>query len=95
MSQTEKEVGYALPKGNFKLIAIGFVLIIAGFACMICSPAQGTEFNKDIFSPLHVTVGPVLAVIGFFFEMFAILYIPKSKKNDVPDVAESNKIEEI
>lgn len=73
--------GYALPKQNLYMIAVGFVVIIIGFACMIGGGSEGTAFNPDIFSSMRITVAPIIALIGFFFEMFAILWLPKKKKS--------------
>lgn len=73
------ESSFALPKRNLQMIAVGFVVIVIGFICMIGPSSEDTTFNPEIFSPLHITVGPIIAVIGFFFEIFAILWIPKKK----------------
>ena len=77
-SEQLAENGFALPKRNLMLIAVGFVIIIAGLACMIGSPT-GVAFDPSIFSFRRITLGPVVTVFGFFFEIFAILWMPKNK----------------
>lgn len=72
--------GYALPKKNLMLLAIGFVIILVGFILMIGGGAEGTEFNPEIYSAQRVTVGPMIALFGFVFEIFAILWIPAEKE---------------
>ena len=67
--------GYALPKKNLLLLAVGFVIILLGFILMIGGGAEGTEFNPEIFSAQRVTVGPMIALFGFVFEIFAILWV--------------------
>lgn len=74
-------MGYALPKKNLMLLAAGFLIILVGFVLMIGGGAEGTEFNPEIYSAQRVTVGPMIALFGFIFEIFAILWIPV-KKNE-------------
>ena len=37
-------------------------------------------FNPEIFSPLRITVAPLLIIAGFVLEIYAVLHRP-SKKN--------------
>lgn len=76
----ENENNLALPKGNLKLIAVGFVIIIIGFICMIGGGGEGTSFNPEIYNAQRITVGPLISVFGFFFEIYAILRKPKADK---------------
>lgn len=72
---------YALPKENLILLAVGFVIILIGFVCMIGGGSKdGVSFNPEIFSPMRITVAPIVVMIGFFFEIFAILWIRKNDK---------------
>lgn len=74
--------GLALPKGNLKLIAVGMVVIIIGFLCMIGGGSEdGVSFNPDVYSSRIITVGPLISVIGFFFVIYAILRNPKEKED--------------
>lgn len=72
--------GYALPKKNLMLLAVGFVIILVGFVLMIGGGAEGTEFNPEVYSTQRVTVGPMIALFGFIFEIFAILWLPAEKE---------------
>ncbi len=75
-----KQGNYAMPKENLYLMAVGFVIIIIGFVCMIGGGSEdGVSFNPEIFSPMRITVAPIIVMIGFFFEVFAILWIRPSK----------------
>jgi hypothetical protein len=74
---------YALPKKNLMLLAIGFLVIIIGFCLMVGGGSKdGVTFNPEIFSTRRTVVGPMIALFGFFFEIFAILWIPKKKENE-------------
>lgn len=67
-----------LGKINLILIAVGFIIIVLGFALMTGSSTV-VEFNPDIFSVRRITVGPMVSFFGFLFIIFAILYKPKNK----------------
>lgn len=70
---------YNLPKINAILIAISLVIIVVGFALMVGTPSGATEYNPDIFSVRRITVGPMIALFGFFTMIVAILYKPRKK----------------
>ncbi len=75
-----KQESYALPKDNLILMAVGFVIIVLGFVCMIGGgSSDGVSFNPEIFSPMRITVAPIIVMIGFAFEVVAILWIRSSK----------------
>lgn len=77
----ENKTGLALPTKNLKLLAIGLVIIIIGFICMIGGNNDGT-FDPEIFSTMRITIGPMIALFGFFFEIFAIVWMPKNERED-------------
>lgn len=65
-----------LPFGpkNYRMMIIGLAIIICGFTVMsLDSEPQGFGF-------LGLTLGPVITVAGFIFEIFAILSRPESNK---------------
>ena len=69
---------FTLGKINLILIAVGFAIIILGFALMTGSTTV-KEFNPDVYSFRRITVGPMISLFGFISIIFAILYKPKSK----------------
>jgi len=69
---------FTLGKINIILIAVGFAIIILGFALMTGSTTV-KEFNPDIFSFRRITVAPMVSLFGFIFIIFAILFKPKNK----------------
>jgi|GEM_PF-1592164 Protein of unknown function (DUF3098). len=71
---------YALPKENLLLLAVGLVIIIIGCICMIGGGSKdGVSYNPEIFSSMRITVAPIILVIGFFFEIFAIVWLRVGK----------------
>lgn len=74
---------FALPKENLFLIAVGFVIILIGCICMIGGGSEdGVSYNPEIFSTMRITVAPIILVFGFFFEIFAIVWL-RGGKNSV------------
>ncbi|MBP5422292.1 MAG: DUF3098 domain-containing protein [Paludibacteraceae bacterium] len=85
-------MNYALSKENLMLLAIGFVIIVVGFCCMIGGGSvDGVTFNPEIFSTRRIVVGPMITLFGFLFEIFAILYRPKKNAGDVSMVKDEEK----
>lgn len=72
------EPGFALGRENYRLMAIGFGIIVIGFILMIGGKSDDPNvFNPEIFSFRRITLAPVILLIGFVFEIFAILKKPK------------------
>jgi hypothetical protein len=75
-----KETGFALGKENYKLMAIGFAVIVVGFILMAGGGSDDPNvFNPDIFNPRRITIAPIVLLFGFVFEIYAIMKKPKSK----------------
>lgn len=73
-----KETGFALGKENYKLMAIGFAIIVIGFILMAGGGSDNPNvFNPDIFSFRRLTIAPILLLFGFIFEIYAIMKKPK------------------
>ena len=73
------ETGFALGKENFILLGIGFVIIMLGFALMVGGGAENpSEFSEEIFSMRRITIAPIVVVLGFAFEIWAIMKKPKN-----------------
>ena len=72
---------FALGPENYKLLAIGFVIIIIGFLLMIGGKSDSPDkFSNEIFSFRRITLAPIVVLAGFAFEIWAIMKRPK--KND-------------
>jgi hypothetical protein len=72
---------FALGPENYKLLIIGFVIIVLGFVLMIGGKTTDPSvFNEDeIFSFRRITLAPLVVLIGFVFEIWAIMKKPKAK----------------
>jgi len=63
---------------NYRLMIVGFVIIIIGFVVMSGGP--GT--NEEIYSFRKITLAPIIVLAGFLFEIYAIMKKPKEKAPD-------------
>ncbi len=78
--ETKETTSFALGKENYKLMAIGFVLIVIGFILMSGGGSDDPNvFNPEIFSFRRITLAPVILLIGFALEIYAIMKKPKSE----------------
>ena len=74
-----KETGFALGKENYKLMAIGFVIIVIGFILVAGGGSDDPNvFSEDIFNFRRLTVAPIVLLAGFVFEIYAIMKRPKN-----------------
>lgn len=75
-------------KQNYILMLIGIFVIALGFILMMGNGANTTPegnfdpnyFNEDIFSFRRIRLAPIIIIIGFVIEIFAIL-----KKPNLPE----------
>ncbi|QQV01576.1 MULTISPECIES: DUF3098 domain-containing protein [Chryseobacterium] len=81
-SETEapKENNFYFGKDNFRWMLIGIACIVAGFLLMMGPDANTVDgkfnpevWNDDIFSIRRIRIAPLLIVIGFGIEVYAIL----------------------
>jgi hypothetical protein len=72
--QDTEEQKFALGRDNYRLLLIGFIVIIAGFILMVGGRSEDpTVFNEAIFSFRRITLAPVVVLFGFLFEVYAIM----------------------
>lgn len=80
MNKNDKKMEFALAKENYKLLLIGFAIIIIGFMLMMGGGSEDpTVFDEDIFSFRRITLAPLVVLFGFAFEIYAIMKRPKEK----------------
>lgn len=67
-------------KKNYMLMLTGLGILLIGFLLMIGGASEDPEvFNESIFNFQRLTLSPILLLIGFAVEFYAIIYRPKSK----------------
>jgi hypothetical protein len=77
----KKENMFAFQKENYKILLIGLALNVIGFMLMIGGGSADPEkFDADaLFSPVRLTVAPILIVAGYIVMIYAIMKKPKQK----------------
>ena len=78
---TKETTGFALGKENYKLLAIGFAIIVVGFILLAGGGSDDPNvFSTDIFNFRRLTLAPIVLLIGFVFEIYAIMKKPKENQ---------------
>ena len=78
--ENKDKLNFALGPENYKLLAIGFGIIVAGFLLMLGGKSDNpAEFSEEIFSFRRITLAPIVVLAGFIFEIWAIMKKPKEK----------------
>ena len=67
----DKKNNLAFGKQNYRIMLLGIAILIIGFIVMSLDKEQ---FG---FGILGLTIGPIIVMIGFIVEFFAILHKPK------------------
>lgn len=65
-------------KSNYTWMIAGVVLVLLGFVLMSGGKSPDPhKFNYDeIYSPMRITVAPIIIMIGFIVEVYAIMKRP-------------------
>ena len=80
-NEKKEKLNFALGRENYKLLAIGFAIIVIGFLLMLGGRTKDpNEFSYDIFSFRRITLAPIVILAGFIFEIWAIMKKPKEKE---------------
>jgi len=73
MLKEENNNGNVLEKKNYILLAIGFVIIVIGYILMTGGKSPDpNQFSEELFSPMRITVAPILVLVGFAIEVVAL-----------------------
>ena len=64
-------------KRNYKFMLIGFFFIALGFILMSGGGSEDPNiFNEEIYSFRRIRLAPMLVILGFIIEVYAILTKP-------------------
>jgi hypothetical protein len=76
--EPESRAGFAFGKENYRLLLIGLGLIVLGFLLMIGGGSDDPNvFSYDIFNFRRLTLAPILILVGYVVEIYAIMKKPK------------------
>jgi fumarate reductase subunit D len=77
-NENKEKLNFALGRENYKLLAIGFAIIIIGFLLMLGGKSDSPDkFSDTIFSFRRITLAPIVVLAGFVFEIWAIMKKPR------------------
>ena len=81
-STPNKEVSFLFDRENYILMIAGVALIFIGFMLMSGGKsADPHKFNYDeIYSFRRITLAPIVILLGFAVEVYAIMKKPKEDK---------------
>lgn len=77
-----EQEGKVMPfsRDNYLWVLIGLAFLVAGFLLMIGGGSDNPDvFNEAIFSFRRITLAPILVLIGFGIQIYAIMKKPKNK----------------
>ncbi len=79
--QAAKNQRFIFERTNFKFMLIGLAFIGLGFILMAGGGSDDPNvFNPEIYNWRRIRLAPALILIGFGFEVYAILLNPDKKK---------------
>lgn len=72
---------FAFQKENYKWLIIGLIINVLGFVLMIGGGSDNpTKFDaNELFSPIRLTLSPILIISGYVVMIYAIMKKPKEK----------------
>lgn len=79
----QSKADFIFGKKNYKFMLIGLALVVVGFVLMSGGGSDDPNvWNPDVFSWRRIRLAPTLVLIGFGFQVYAILLNPNkaSKK---------------
>lgn len=90
LKASDDDKNFTFNRTNYILVAIGLFFIVLGFILLSGGATEPNVFYPDndptqvpeIFNFRRLTLAPITILFGFFFEIFAILWSPKSKKTE-------------
>ena len=73
---------FIFSKQNYKFMFIGLALIALGFILMAGGGSDDPNvFNPEIFSWRRIRLAPLFILVGFGFQIYAILLNPSDKNS--------------
>jgi fumarate reductase subunit D len=76
--EEQSNMVFAFNKTNYTILVAGLLVLIIGFLLMVGGGSDDPEvFSDAIFGFRRLTLAPILILLGYLIEMFAIMYRPK------------------
>jgi hypothetical protein len=74
---------FGFQKENYKILFVGIAINVLGYILMIGGGAEDPNtFNADeLFSPIRITVAPILIVAGYIIILYSIMKKPSQSED--------------
>lgn len=75
---------FPFTRENYILMIIGIVVVLIGYLLMIGgkSPNPNEFYPEQVYSFRRITLSPIVIIIGFLIEIYAIMKKPKAEKTE-------------
>jgi hypothetical protein len=78
-NKPDRIAGFAFEKENYILMIIGVIVIAVGYMLMVGGGSEDPNvFNPEIFNFRRITLSPIIILLGFVIEIYAIMKKPKA-----------------
>ncbi len=78
LKNEQEEVKMPFGRDNYLWVIIGLAFLLIGFLLMIGGGSDDPDvFNEAIFNFRRITLAPILVLIGFGIQIYAIMKRPK------------------
>lgn len=78
LKNEQEEVKMPFSRDNYLWVIIGLAFLLVGFLLMIGGGSDNPDvFNEAIFNFRRITLAPILVLIGFGIQIYAIMKRPK------------------
>ena len=82
-TEARQKLTFVFDKTNYKLVIIGLMFIALGFLLMTGGGSDDPNvFDRSIFSFRRITLAPMLVLIGYIINVYAIMKKPATKNAD-------------
>jgi uncharacterized membrane protein len=85
--ENKEDHKFVFDKSNYRFLYIGLALNIIGFILMIGGAAESKDvFDAEaLFSPIRITLAPILIVAGYIVIIYGIIKKNKSSQEEKID----------
>jgi heme/copper-type cytochrome/quinol oxidase subunit 2 len=83
-AKTKQTIPTLFNKENYMLMIAGLVILALGFFLMAGGKSKDPNVfdPKEVYSTTRITIAPILIILGFLVEVFAIMKKPKTETNN-------------
>jgi hypothetical protein len=86
---SDSSIDFVFDKQNYFWLLIGLAFILLGFILMIGGGSENPDvWNPAIFNFRRITLAPILVMIGYGIEVYAILRKSKDSDNEAKESKE-------